>query len=549
MRWRGVAEIVDGAGLNWVADAIEMKRVYATLSAFPGTDPLRLDVPSGQSRDPLMSDFKDLSVPGYSPGFLLPMILAALESADAISLTSPAFQESSVSTNGVQLAQRLCDRGALALTLACLCSECSSLRLIAVAILRSVALILDSEVARKHQAWKERPQLSMILRSVQKALAIRRIEADEQEQGLVPRLPGVSALFLARACLVVTRPNDDMYPAINQYFLNSLTDHGAYQDMFRLPGFMSLYHSTVEDPDLARKHRMWALRIVKDGFLDETCFKPLFSCHAPELILTSFDNFRHRSGTTAGEEETALLLSSLLKVLQFGGPKMSAAVHGRLGLPYWMHSVLVGRPILEMLPTLDSLILFLRISSSVITNARTLMEDEELHEWCARCSNSLAKLLLNSVKANGAWASERNKRNFGAHATDLLSNLATVLERAQGENRIDGLDLQSANELIEVTPATNQRCLTVVLCSMPLAPESDAAIATTFCRGLLVTLGTLDGDDLNLRVLKCVSRISDSRRNVNLGPALFDTLVSLRHRFHRHPDTKRELRRLLGSDQ
>lgn len=102
----------------------------------------------------------------------------------------------------VLVAQRLCDKGALSLALGSLCSDCSSLRKVAVATLGHIKMALDSREARNLSTWRERPQLAMIVDSVQSGIAVRaalRLDPNEAPTGLlVPKLLALAAIFSSR---------------------------------------------------------------------------------------------------------------------------------------------------------------------------------------------------------------------------------------------------------------------------------------------------------------------------------------------------------------
>jgi hypothetical protein len=312
----------------------------------------------------------------------------------------------------------------------------------------------------------------MLLHAVQKALTIRKRE-DGGTRGIIPKLPGLSALFLARACLVLARPFDDMYSSINRYFLQSLMDNGAFQDLFRVPGFISMYSSGVDEPVQARTQRQWALKLVRDGFLDEDCFKSLVSCHAPELLLSSVDNFRHRDQSFAGREETCLLLSTLLKVLEVGGAKTHEVLTGRVGLLHWIRSVLVGRPELDVLPDAESRLLFVRITGIAVERAENLVGKVELSEWCSTCAPPLVNLSLQSMRDIQAKGVELVERQLSSCAAALLCRLGQYLQDDDALiNEADSIDLASALELIRFTHFSRKGDLLLrcVACRCVLGP-------------------------------------------------------------------------------
>jgi hypothetical protein len=312
----------------------------------------------------------------YSPGFLLPVILGAMESGLAMKPTPTASSSSSyVDQDGFQsalnvpfsikndfalIAHGLCERGALALAIASLCSSCAGIRKVAVSIITLFLLALDTKEARDLSSWRERPQILMVLnclrRGLLKKISMKRKTLDHHvDQPEIPRLPVAVAIFLARSSLIVMKPEDPLYVAINRLFLKSDIDGGAFQDMNRIPGFVGLFCSSNEDAFQARKERLWALHLLKDSTLDSYSYALAASCHAPELIISSLDNFRSRE--SAGDKEgieASLILEALTAFLVNGGFKAFRHLVGRMGLLSWIRTIFTGRPIFQILPSVKS---------------------------------------------------------------------------------------------------------------------------------------------------------------------------------------------------
>jgi len=139
------------------------------------------------------------------------------------------------------------------------------------------------------KSWRERPQQEMIISSIQRGLAVRRaiqMQRYEAQEGIelggmeetihkhnIPMLPAVSAIFLAKAFLILSRPRDDMYSQMNRYFLRLTDYHGAFQDCFGLPAFLSLYCSASDELSRCRIERNWAPLTLKDSAVDEFCYR------------------------------------------------------------------------------------------------------------------------------------------------------------------------------------------------------------------------------------------------------------------------------------
>jgi hypothetical protein len=511
---------------------IDISRIQATIRRYPIEDTLRppliVDVgtrcPRIESRS--RNDEQILTAPDnavsfnatrstppesdrrYSPGFLLPLLLATLESVvDSWGGVEELHAEYSTGQSltreggrlgvdgmqiGIHVTQRLCDKGCLALALASLCSKCSSIRRAAASILGLLTIVIDTKAARQTPSWRERPQLAMILDSVQRALTIQKSEdvsPQSQEQiSPVHMLPGVSAVFLARSCLVLANPGSSMFSAMNRSFLRIQDDHGAFQDLNRLPAFMSLFCSSADEPLQARKERMWAMELVRDGFVDEDCYGTLAACHAPELLLTSFENFRSRS-VNDRDGECALLLATLSRVLINGGQRAATHLVARLGILSWLRSILVGRPAFEVLPTLMLRLSFMRLATSVARTALDFIPEDELPLATAGLAQPALDLCLNSLdngKTDGESLGDHDAYSplFSATSEFLAAlSLATVDQKGRDEQP-DGISLASASKFLSAHSCPDQRELLVLsLCQLPFRfMECDSVSAAAFCK-------------------------------------------------------------------
>merc|ERR1719491_1119998 len=154
-------------------------------------------------------------------------------------------------------------------------------------------------------------------------------------------LPAVNSLFLARSALILAKPADKMYPAINKFFLR-LENHGAHINA-DLPAFMSLYCSAADGIGRARTERQWAVNLLKDGTLDEFCYKVTARRHAPELLLTSFESLAKRSDNDHDESEGLLLLDTIQNLLENGGILSFHHLVCTIGLFSWIKGVLQSR--------------------------------------------------------------------------------------------------------------------------------------------------------------------------------------------------------------
>jgi hypothetical protein len=568
---------------------IDLSRIQATLRRYPIEDTLRPTlIDNFEARCPLVetrsrNDAQIMTDPDnavslhatrtttsesdrrYSPGFLLPLLLAALESVvdswggtEEIRAEDPTghgwTREGGRSGSddrqiGIHTTQRLCDKGCLALALASLCSNCSSVRRVAASILGLLTIVIDSKAARQTPSWRERPQLAMILNSVQRALTIQHVEdvsrQPEEQTSPVPMLPGVSAVFLARACLVLANPGSSMFAAMNRSFLRLQDDHGAFQDLNRLPAFISLFCSSAEDPWQATKERMWAMELVKDGFVDEDCYRFLVACHAPELLLTSIENFRARS-VNDRDGECALLLATLSRVLTNGGERAASHIVGRLGLLSWLRSVLVGRPAFIVLPTLMLRLSFMGLATSVAKTALSVIPEDELLLATAGLAQPALDLCLNSLEDV-----KTDPESLGDHdayaplfsaTSEFLSALSSARIDQQGRNeQSDGFSLASAYKFLSAHSCPRQRELSVLsLCQLPFRfKECDSVPAAAFCKLAFDVAVQSDHSHTTLavlqRILLVTTKFGDSLDSDN---SLVRTLLARRRACLQHPEVR-----------
>ena len=144
--------------------------------------------------DPWRGTGEDLR---YSPGFILPLVLGALEanlpqeihvgkkqSQDAEEMEvdrdtddndkdeseEDMAQRQAFST----IARKLCDRGCISLAIASLSSRCPLMRKVAVAICGLFLRALQMKESHEMKSWRERPQQEMIMASLQRGLTVRR---------------------------------------------------------------------------------------------------------------------------------------------------------------------------------------------------------------------------------------------------------------------------------------------------------------------------------------------------------------------------------------
>ena len=402
----------------------------------------------------------------YSPGFILPLVLGALEATVPnelfdISNGSQTTKEMKIEENEEDdddseediaqhhafsmMARRLCDRGCISLAIASLSSRCPSVRKIAVAICGLFLKALQLQESHGMKSWRERPQQEMIMASLQRGLAVRRaMQIKRREEGNkmevelgpvtnntlkqrynVPMLPAVSAVFLAKALLIVSKPSDDMYGAMNKYFLRLNDYHGAFQDCFGLPAFLSLYCSSSDDLARCRTERNWALLSLKDSVVDDFCYRIISQHHVPELILTSFGSACDLPG---GKSELSLTIDVIQCLLESGGSRSASHLIKRLGLLSWLHGVISWRSISSVLPYVSLKCKFLKLITTAVESYReeysndTKDENEAVFLEDIPLANAIIRICLerSDTEINNSNASSKEAEAILAATCEAL---------------------------------------------------------------------------------------------------------------------------------
>ena len=559
MQWKGVdVSTIDKSSFDWLLNSLEIRRIRATLASFPAQDSVflkkfadnlkpasdsglnatfdaagngesienehlnagygfqGLDIANRRPEDDLRSKAgPDIR---YCVGFLLPLIFGAMENGnsdqqkakDGVEVLhlkdSPRILAMSLNIQPtaalISTTQRLCEKGAMSLLLACLCSQCYHVRKLAICILGLFAVVLNSNEAHEASSWRDRPQLAMIANSFQRAMVIAYAKRCSIGQSLsrddaVPRLPSFVAIFLARASLVASRPDDAIFVAINRFFLKTEEDHGAFQDMHRLPAFISLFCSISDEPTQAKKERLFALQLLRDGCIEPACYRLAAACHAPELLLTSFDNYRSRQLLDDRDYiESSLILEALTAMVAHGGRPAVHHLVGRVGLLSWLRSVSVSRPISSLFPTTRSKISFLNLLS--ISVEKAAMYDKTRCDILGIEIASLTEAVINfsaaprtNRKVLSHWQNSEDPRQGISVIMAICKALHSLrngicLLRRNGHTLSDimpfGASLRSSNQLLDLIPSALIEQVCISLSSLPIRLDlGEEKEARKFC--------------------------------------------------------------------
>jgi Nucleolar pre-ribosomal-associated protein 1 len=531
---------------EWLLESIEVNRICATIESFPADDRLAPkstadDRLAPKSMDDAVDVYQQLSpwertrqkrndhMP-YSPGFLLPLILGALKDEASAPKARTVFTSSAAHTSIRKqerlTAQRFCEKGALALALASLSCKCPSLRKISLGILSLLTDAVNRPDAHLSASWKERPQVSMLLNSVHRAFVLRFCDYPSGEGARlldVPELPCFSALFLARASLILLHPGDPLFAAMNRAFLRSEDDAGGFQDLTRLPVFVSLFCSSADTLNQLAAERKFAITLVKDGFMDGSSYKLLVQCHCVELLMTTIECALMRP-SAGSMDELLLLLSTLTKIVVLGGQSTSFHLLNQLGLVSWICALILCSPTLANEQTQLSLYTLLLEALKLARASETLISKEDFVVTTSGVAQAV-------ISASLYWQSDERcvdrkvSSEMIALACELLTFLwrdpscvdvtfdATTTNNFMRHSQSDGIRLLSAIQFLSGIRQSSQHleaALFAVSC-LPLRCDAlNTDLVGHFCEQVFesFTYFTNDNDELRFVVLHRISFLS-----------------------------------------
>lgn len=333
---------------EWLLEGLDNRRILRTIHDFPNKEGLNpsIDVNIEETiRDddfPLYACRRYIDEDDrYDPSFLVPLILGVLRAFFPKVLESNDQRE-----KFVLIAQRLCRKGAMSLALASFSASCQGLRQTSLGVLGLLLHAMQMREAHSLVSWKERPQLEMILNSFQRGVLWLQIigsgsvvndkphsSESHMSDFIVPLLPNICSIFLAKAAWILSSPADDLYPAINKYFLRLDSEHGAYKDFYSLPAFIPLFCNSSEDITQAEKERIWAVQLLKEGIVDQVSLDVIIQKHVPELLMTAFDTLLTRSNVYT---EVESILETLRTIFHRGSSDTFPSLTNKLGLFPWI---------------------------------------------------------------------------------------------------------------------------------------------------------------------------------------------------------------------
>jgi len=480
----------NGDGWDWLPSWLETSRINETLLDFPYFDTL---VP-GEEQNPATNRSPGIHTPsgGYSTGFILPLILAALESKGAD--RKGGGGKPGATQPWPIFFQKICDKGAMALALGSLCCDCESLRRVALSILSIASKMVDSEDAKNLSSWRERPQLALILNATRRAMAREFAESMNSSSNksplhVLPISPPCS-IFLAKASLILTQPGDDLYPALNRYFLRLGEEHGSLQDFGRQPAFISLFCSSTTEESMASKERCWAIQTLGDSFITKRCFGPLMACHGFELLLSRVEGLVN----TPDFFELDLIIRALGRILENCGQGSIDYLASKHGLLQWLCSLIVGRQVHEKSHRTFGEILAL--ICLVLKKSSGPTDDETL-------------LLIRGVGQQGI------DLHLGSQSVSIATSLSSLLLHIQNESKgaLGEINLGRAMSIIDKL-RVKKHCAREILCYICaneiLLLEYESPDAAQFCCLVLRTLLLVPNTNEHVckTTLECLLRVA-----------------------------------------
>lgn len=545
MRW-GKA-IGNTVGWDWLVDSIDLRRVYATLDNFPVNDQYELKPDQGVERF-CTGPSEENEISPYSPGFVLPLVLQALEDDNEYRRWMAKSESRRTvplkcTLSGFVLTQRLCEKGALALALVSLCSHDASIRKLSTSILWALLKSIGSNDAHQNPFWRDRSQLAMMINAVQRSLVVKHASDNAVKRQsstiIVPKLPGFATVFLARASLVLSRPNDPMFVAINRAFLHTESDFGAFQDLTRIPVFVSLYCSSSTDPEQLKVERKFSLDLVRAG-LTEGDYKLLMACHCPDLLLTSFEWTSARSSHQQ-DDESCLILKTLSKLVGFGGDQGASHLLDRMGLLSWLRSIMCdgNRTTLNLSRSAWTEMLILLVQ--VIRRSSSLLPASELMaatSGMAQAVLSMANDVSTCSPTSDGMIAYRTNSLFIQEACEVLLLLKVAFLGSEDDltqecNQSDGYEVESACQFLsEIVTAKEIESALCSLCTLPMSQKTvNSSHVQAFCMKILTLVSSDTVPEVHsptmVAVLRRVGVLSSRMNNTENIQNFIDLIMSL----------------------
>jgi hypothetical protein len=150
--------------------------------------------------------------------------------------------------------KKLIESNALGLATMAMSSEDESIRKVGYFVMHHAMQTIEAA-----EDLKEKDQVILLLSAFKNGITV----SNAQE---TPRIPTIVALFVAKSLNIMCKPDNLMYPLVNQFLLKR-----PFLDIGDVPMFYSLMNSGSDD---CRRERVWLFRLLASGLrCAEVCLK------------------------------------------------------------------------------------------------------------------------------------------------------------------------------------------------------------------------------------------------------------------------------------
>ncbi|TPX63386.1 hypothetical protein SpCBS45565_g06637 [Spizellomyces sp. 'palustris'] len=257
--------------------------------------------------------------PLYDPKFFLPLVAGSL-------IHGSTHVDS----------RRLVESNALGLAIMALSSDRDSMR-------KAGYFVLDLAYNLLYEStMKERNQIILLLEGLKNAV----VKREEGNQG-TQRVPAVLALFIAQGLMILLKPENEMYPLVNRFFLQR-----PIVDLEDVPMFYGLFYSASDN---SRKERVWMLRLLSCGLKTAEDYRLYKRRHVVDILMGFF------SSSMSDTMTRKLVLEVIVKATAI--PSVISDMITQSGLLTFMHTVVTaidfrsGNDIVLCIPRLMRVIL------------------------------------------------------------------------------------------------------------------------------------------------------------------------------------------------
>ena len=431
----------------------------------------------------------------------------------------------------VRVAKILIDRGAISLCFSAMGCRCQTLRQIAVSSLGLFLQAVRTKEAKSDTRWNPRTQIDMMLNSFQLGLALRRKKYINQQgdidygtHKIIPAIPPVVALFLARASLVLMKSADPLFPAMNAYFLRISDNYGAFKDFYGLPSFISLYCSSDPGHELNQSERIWALHLLIDGIVDRHSFRIVSRRHILSLLLSSFQILTPYCREACEGTERKLIIETIQSTIKKCGPFAAIFLVKNVGIIAWLKGIVSTQQLDIVLPTISLRYTLLETVNTLLSSLTSInLENENIFvDDIVNLSGQILNLATKTIReltSKSASVVRHGARIKLKEFIELVHNLyrtigrielsrsSMVIDNLQFSNH--GIELEDFGDLLSYLKSIEQCCDDGFLFSLAILPihyPSDLEVANKFFIRVFTSALTKENDNLvTLAVAKCIS--------------------------------------------